>query len=97
MKKTIITIYALTIIGFIAFNQAKDKNIPTRQQTINTDSIPFISKADVITFNQILKSNATYDQYIKLTPENTLIALLNWKIEQLSQPKKQLTDSTQKK
>jgi hypothetical protein len=67
---------------------------PTKQKFQINDSLPIISRMDIVNFNEYLKKVASYDQYIKLSPEATLLTLLNWKTDQLKQ---QLTDTSKPK
>lgn len=84
---------SFSLVAFIFIVLTSQTKKPSTNKIPLADSTAIISKIDIINFSQALKTGLTFDQYTKLTPENTLVALLNWKTDQLQ---KQLKDSTSK-
>ena len=88
MKKTIII--ALFLIPLFGTAQtAKKQSAPAATAATITDSTNIFSVKDITVFNESLKKNISYEAYLKMTPESTLGALVNWKIEQLK-PKEEV-------
>lgn len=88
--KTVLIFCAAAITLIVGTSQTKK----TETKTPLTDSSAVISLRDLQLFNEAMKKTVSFDQYTKLSPEQTLTELWNWKLRQLNVPK---NDSTKKR
>lgn len=70
--KTYILLIVLFLFSISASSQAK----PT--DSLPPDSVVFVSARDFAAFVQWLPKNITHEEYINLTPENTLVVFYQW-------------------